>query len=121
MFLPIRGFHDLGQRRSLGPPDQFQDLCSLALAARRAGFLGLASLAFLPALASFFGAALALPVAAFWPLGATFFWVAPFFEEAVCGATCVPCSPTVAAFSVNSGFYGRHGESFLRLVGARRF
>src|SRR5215472_13940641 len=34
--------------------------------------------AFLPALASFFGAGLALlPVAAFWPLGAPFFWLAP--------------------------------------------
>jgi hypothetical protein len=41
MFLPIRGFHDLGQGRSLGPPDQFQDLCARALGARRAGFLGL--------------------------------------------------------------------------------
>src|ERR1700682_2330975 len=40
MFLPIRGFHDLGQGRPLGPPDQFQDLRALALG-RRAGFLGL--------------------------------------------------------------------------------
>jgi hypothetical protein len=39
MFLPIRGFHDLGQGRPFGPPDQFQDLCSLALGAWRAGFL----------------------------------------------------------------------------------
>jgi hypothetical protein len=40
MFLRIRGFHDLGQGRPLGPSDQFQDLCALALGARRAGFLG---------------------------------------------------------------------------------
>ena len=40
MFLPIRGFHDLGQRCSLGPPDQFQNFCAFALGARRAGFLG---------------------------------------------------------------------------------
>src|ERR1700720_4322669 len=61
----------------------------------------LAGLAFLTALASFFREAFALPpLAAFWPLGAPFFWVAPFFEEAFCGATCAPCSATVAAFSV---------------------
>jgi hypothetical protein len=41
MFLPIRNFHDLGQRRPSGSPDQFQDLCTFALGARRAGFLGL--------------------------------------------------------------------------------
>ena len=35
-----------------------------------------------------------------WPLGAPFFWLAPFFEEAFSGATCAPCSATVAAFSV---------------------
>jgi hypothetical protein len=34
-----------------------------------------------PALAFFFGTALALPLAAFWLLGAPFFWVAPFFED----------------------------------------
>jgi len=34
MFLPIRGFHNLGQGRPLGPPDQFQDLCALAFSAR---------------------------------------------------------------------------------------
>src|ERR1700682_6488480 len=28
MFLPIRSFSDLDQDRSLGPPDQFQDLCA---------------------------------------------------------------------------------------------
>ena len=44
MFLPIRGFHDLGQGRHLGPPDQFQDLCALALGARRAGLLGVGEL-----------------------------------------------------------------------------
>ena len=57
--------------------------------------------AFLVAFASFFGAeAGALTLAAFWLLGAPFFWVAPFFEEVFSGATCAPCSATVAAFSV---------------------
>jgi hypothetical protein len=57
--------------------------------------------AFLLALASFFGeAAGALPLALLWPLGAPFFWVAPFFGEVSFGATCAPCSATVAAFSV---------------------
>src|SRR5450631_716277 len=65
-------------------------LASLALA-------GLAAL--FPALAPF-GEAVALPFPAFWPLGAPFFWLAPFFEEAFFGATCAPCSATVAAFSV---------------------
>src|ERR1700722_8423516 len=76
MFLPIRGFLDLGQRCSLGPPDQSQDHGALALGARRAGFLGVGGHgAFLP------------PFAAFWPLGAPFFWVVPLFEEAFSGAT----------------------------------
>ncbi len=81
MFLPIRGFHDLGQARPLRPPDQFQDLCALALGARRAVSLAGAGLAFLPALAPFF-------------------WLAPFFEEVFSGATCPPCSATVAALSL---------------------
>src|SRR5215472_16964888 len=56
--------------------------------------------AFLLGLASFFGvAALVLaPLAVFWPLGASFFWLAPFFEEAVSGATGAPCSATAAVF-----------------------
>jgi len=33
-------------------------------------------------------------------LGAPFFRVAPFFEEAFSGATCAPCSATPTAFSV---------------------
>ena len=40
MFLPIRGVHDLGQGRSLGPPDQFQDFRALALGSGRDGLLG---------------------------------------------------------------------------------
>src|SRR5260370_25013523 len=44
MFLPIRGFPDLGQGRPFGPPDQFQDLCALAFGARRAGLLGVGGL-----------------------------------------------------------------------------
>jgi hypothetical protein len=49
-----------------------------------------AGLAFLAALASFFGAAGRLPLALFLLLGAPFFWVAPSLEEALSGATCAP-------------------------------
>src|ERR1019366_6913451 len=56
-----------------------------------------ALVAFLLALASFFGAALVLaPLAAFWPLGVPFFWLAAFFEGAFSGATGAPCSATAA-------------------------
>jgi hypothetical protein len=61
----------------------------------------LASLAWagFAALAPLFGEALALPpLAPFWPLGAPFFWLAPFFEEAFSGATFAPCSATVSPF-----------------------
>src|SRR5579871_169743 len=50
-------------------------------------------------LAAFFGAA---ALADFLALGASFFWLAPFFEEAFSGATWAPCSATVAAFSLVS-------------------
>src|ERR1017187_2666220 len=44
------------------------------------------------------GGALGLPaLAALWPLGAFFFGLAPFFEEAFCGATSAPCAATAAA------------------------
>src|SRR6202167_3904538 len=50
----------------------------------------------------FFGAGLALaPLAVFWPLGAPFFWLAPFFEGSFSGATCAPCSATAAAWLVS--------------------
>ena len=39
------------------------------------------------------------PLAAFWPLGAPFFLLAPFFEEAFFGATCAPWAATAAALS----------------------
>jgi len=56
---------------------------------------------FLPALASFFDDALGLPpLAGFCALGALFFAVAPFFEEAFSCATVAPCSATVAVVSV---------------------
>jgi hypothetical protein len=100
MGLPSSCFHDLGQGRPLWPSDQFQDLGTLALGARRAGFLGMGGFGFLPALPSFFGAALAFPpLAAFWPLGALFFGLAPLFEEVFSGATGAPCSATAAVFS----------------------
>ncbi len=59
--------------------------------------------AFLPALPSFFGvAALFLAtLAVFWPLGAPFFWLAPFFDGAFSGATWAPCSATAAACVVS--------------------
>jgi hypothetical protein len=55
MFLPIRGFHDLGQGRPFGPPDQFEDLCALALGARRAGFFGRGGLGLLVGLGFLLG------------------------------------------------------------------
>src|ERR1035437_6800395 len=51
-------------------------------------------------LACFFGVALACLaafLAAFWPLGAPFFWLAAFFEVACSGAAFAPCSATAAA------------------------
>ena len=63
-----------------------------ALAAFWAGvaFLGLAVL----------GALGLPPLAIFWRLGAPFFALAAFFEEAFSGATVAPCSATAAAVSV---------------------
>jgi hypothetical protein len=43
------------------------------------------------------------PLALFWLLGAPFFVLAPFFEEAFSGATVALCSAT-AAVSVVSAF-----------------
>src|SRR5205823_9205971 len=96
-----------------------------------ASFAAAGLVALLPALASFFGAAvLALPpLAVFWPLGAPFFWLAPFLEEAVSGATVAPWSPTVAACSATAAACSVVVASavfilvspFCALVGARRF
>ena len=89
-------FLDLGQARPFRPPDRFQYPCALALGGVLASLAG-AGLDFLPALASFFGkAALALRLALFLPLGAPFFWVAPFFGEAFSYAPSVhrhACGP----------------------------
>src|SRR5579872_2592456 len=58
---------------------------------------------FFSALTSFFGVALAFPpLAAFWPLGARFLWLACFFGETFSGATCAPCSAPVAAVLVSA-------------------
>jgi hypothetical protein len=46
------------------------------------------------------GAALGFPFAFFWPLGAPFFGLASFFEEAFSGATWAPCAATAAGCSV---------------------
>ena len=126
--LPIRGFLDLGEAGALGSPNQRQDLRALALGARRAGFLGGRGLRGLfTGLGVLLGRGLALPpLAAFWPLGAPFFWVAPFFERAfsgatgvLCSATVAVCSATAAAFSVvlASAFF-MVVNPFLRLVSA---
>src|SRR5437879_2147125 len=56
---------------------------------------------FLLALASFLGAA---ALALFLALGATFFWLPPFFEGAFPGATCAPCSAPAAVLSLVSAF-----------------
>src|SRR6202789_2040521 len=73
------------------------------LSARGAADLRSGLAAFFAALAAFFGAAaLALaPLAVCWPLGAPFFWVAAFFDDAFSGATGAPCSATAAACVVS--------------------
>src|SRR5258708_3612479 len=84
----------------LGRPIRARIFAPLLSARGVLASLACAGLAFLPTLAFFGVAFVLLPLAAFWPLGAPFFWVALFFEEAFSGATCAPCSATVAAFSV---------------------
>jgi hypothetical protein len=70
---------------------QFQNLSPLLSARGVPASLPWAGLAFLPALASFFGEALALlPLAAFLALRRALFWMASFFEEVISGATCAP-------------------------------
>src|SRR6202795_1425340 len=81
----------------------FAPLLSARGALASLAWAGLA--AFFPAVAPFFGEALALPLALFWPLGAPFFWLAPFFEEAFSGATCAPCSATTAAWVVSVAWF----------------
>jgi hypothetical protein len=89
VFLPIRVFRDLGQSRPLGSPDQFQDLGALALGARRAGFLGVGGFGFRAGLGVLLRRGLCFaPLALLWLLGAPFFGLAPFFEEAFSGTTC---------------------------------
>jgi hypothetical protein len=97
MLLPIRGLLDLGQGRPLGTPDQFQDLCALALGARSAGVLGLGGFGLLAGLGLLlrFGG-----LGAFLGFGRALLLAGPLFEEAFSGAMCAPCSATVAVFSV---------------------
>jgi hypothetical protein len=65
---------------------------------------------FLPALASFFDDALGLPpLAGFCALGALFFAVAPFFEEAFSCATVAPLFRNGGGGFGGGGFYVRHG------------
>jgi len=82
----------------LGPANQRQDVCALALGARRARFLGVGGFGLLAAVLPSYGA-LAFPLARFWPLAALLV-VAPFFEEAFSGATCGALFRDGAAFSV---------------------
>jgi hypothetical protein len=110
--LPGRGFHDLGEGGTLGPLQQCQDGGGLAaLANTRAFGFG----AFLGALAAFLAGgaflglavlvALGLPaLTIFWRLGAPFFALAAFFEEAFSGATVTPCPATAPAVSVVAAF-----------------
>jgi hypothetical protein len=42
------------------------------------------------------------PLASFWPLGALYLLLAPFFEAVGSGASTAPCSATTAALSVGS-------------------
>jgi hypothetical protein len=72
--------------------------------------------AFLPALTSFFREALALPpLAAFWPLGAPFFYL----RGGLLRRDVRAMFRNSGGVFGNSGFCVRHGgESFLRLVGA---
>ena len=100
VILPTSQFCEFGEGCAFGPPDQGQDLRALALRAWGGGFLGPGGLGgfglpLQPALAF-------APLAAFWPLGAPFFWWQPFFEEAFSGATCAPCAATVAAVLVSA-------------------
>src|ERR1017187_1959904 len=78
---------------SRGPAPSCDLAAFLALGAILAGavFLGAVALA-LP------------PLALFWPLGAPFFVLAPFFEGAFSGATFAPCAATAAAVSVVAAF-----------------
>ena len=109
--LPGNRFHNLGQSRPLGPPDQRQDLRALALRARLSDRLGADGPGY------FFEGAFFPPLAVFWPLGAPFFGLAPFFEDALSGATVALCSATVAAVLVCSLFI-LVSFPLLRLVGA---
>jgi hypothetical protein len=116
MFLPIRGFHDLGQGRPFGPRNQFQNLCALALGAWRAGVLGLGGLGFLAGLGLLLRRGLGFALGGFLALGRALLRAGTFFEEAFCGATCAPCSAIVAPFSVIvASAFVMVGESFLRL------
>jgi hypothetical protein len=75
---------------------------------------GAAGLGFLPTLAPFFGL---VALAPFLALGAPFFAVAPFVDEAFSGATCAPRFRKCGGVFGNGGFCVRHGvESFLRLA-----
>ena len=59
--------------------------------------------------AAFLGCLALAPLAVFWPLGAPFFWLAPFFEGAFSGATCAPCSATAAVWVVSVASLVLHG------------
>ena len=95
--LPARGFHDLGQSRTLTRFIIARTSAFLLLRASVARFCVPAR----RALPAFLGSAAFVP---FLALGAPFVLVASLFEGAFSGATCAPCSATVAALSLVSAF-----------------
>jgi hypothetical protein len=121
MFLPRRCFIISARLAPLGRPISSRIFAPL-LSARGvlASLAGVDFAAFFPALASFFGEALALPpLAAFWPLGAAFLGLAPFLRGGLLRRDVRALFRNGGGVFGNSGFCVRHGrESFLRLVGA---
>jgi len=97
--LPSRGFHDLGQHPAAGLLQQVQDLGGFAALAHAVSFRlrGLGCFGGLLGRGRFLGRGglVLLPLALFWLLGARFFEVAVFFEEAFSGATAAFWLPWV--------------------------
>src|SRR5436190_7799160 len=81
-------------------------------------FMGAGCAAFLAAFASFFRPALALPpLAAFRPLGAAFFWVAPLLRGGLLRRNCRALFRNGGGGIGGGSFCSLHrGESFLRFA-----
>ena len=79
-----------------------------------ASLAGAGLAAFLPALASFFGAALALPpLAVFWPLGAPFFWAGTLLRGGLLRRNCRALFRNGGGGFGGGGFCVRHGGESL--------